>query len=162
MQLIFYVFSLISNDFTNINEYENFIICIFEHWMKVLCLDIQLVSSLKVSDELLLRYTYFCRDIPINRSALCVAMETMQFHKAQMSLFFRAIFLPIQVVFLNNLTHFRSFHDSTRLVLLDPRVLRNVYAVTFYRYKMYHIFGHEHYDIFILKQNNLLIIKLSF
>ena len=59
MQLIFYDFSLISNDFININEYENFIICIYEHWMKVLCLDIQLVSNLKVLDELLLRYTYF-------------------------------------------------------------------------------------------------------
>ena len=33
----------------------------------------------------------------------------------------------------------------------------NVHAVTFYRYKMYHIFGHGHYDIFILKQNDLLI-----
>ena len=29
------------------------------------CLNIQLVLSLKVSDELLLRYEYFCRDIPI-------------------------------------------------------------------------------------------------
>ena len=27
---------------------------------------------------------------------------------------------------------------------------------------MYHIFGHVNYDIFILKQNNLLIIKISF
>ena len=27
---------------------------------------------------------------------------------------------------------------------------------------MYHIFGHGHYDIFILKQNNSLIIKVSF
>ena len=62
----------------------------------------------------------------------------------------------------NNLTHNKSFPDGARLVLLDPRVLRNVHAVTFYRYKMYHIFGHVHYDIFILKQNNLLIIKVSF
>ena len=38
----------------------------------------------------------------------------------------------------------------------------NVNAVTFYRYKIYHIFGHGHYDIFVLKQNNLLIIKVSF
>ena len=38
----------------------------------------------------------------------------------------------------------------------------NVNAVTFYRYKLYHIFGHGHYDIFVLKQNNLLIIKVSF
>ena len=28
--------------------------------------------------------------------------------------------------------------------------------------KMYHIFGHGHYDVFILKQNNLLNIKVSF
>ena len=62
----------------------------------------------------------------------------------------------------NNLTHIRSFPDGARLVLFDPRVLRNVHAVTFYRYKMYHILGHGHYDIFILKQNNLLIIKVSF
>ena len=27
---------------------------------------------------------------------------------------------------------------------------------------MYHIFGHVHYDIFVLKQNNVLIIKISF
>ena len=67
----------------------------------------------------------------------------------------------------NNLTHNKSFPDGARLVLLDPRVLRNVHAVTFYRYSknvpyMYHIFGHVHYDIFILKQNSLLIIKVSF
>ena len=54
-----------SNIFINIHEYANLIICISEHWMKVLCLNIQLVPSLKVSDELLLRYEYFCRDIPI-------------------------------------------------------------------------------------------------
>ena len=57
--------SLISNIFINIHEYANLIICIFEHWIKVLCLNIQLVPSLKVSDELLLRYEYFCRDILI-------------------------------------------------------------------------------------------------
>ena len=66
----------------------------------------------------------------------------------------------------NNLTHIRNFPDGARLVLYDPRVLRNVHAVTFYRYKMpdkmYHLFGHGHYGIFILKQNNLLIIKVSF
>ena len=63
----------------------------------------------------------------------------------------------------NNLRHIRSFADGARLVLLDPRVQRNVHAVTFfYRYTMYHIFGHVHYDILMLKQNNLLIIKVSF
>ena len=41
-------------------------------------------------------------------------------------------------------------------------LLQNVNAVTFYRYKMYHIFGHGHYDIIVLKQNNLLIINISF
>ena len=89
-------------------------------------------------------------------------METMRFHIAQIGLFFRAIFFPIQVVFQNNLTHIRSFPDRARLDLLDPRVLRNVHALTFYRCKMYHIFGHGHYGIFILKQNNLLIIKVFF
>ena len=58
-------FSLISNIFINIYEYANLIICISEHWMKVLCLNIQLVPSLKVLDESLLRYEHFCRDIPI-------------------------------------------------------------------------------------------------
>ena len=58
-------FSIISNIFINIHEYVNLIICISEHRMKVLYLNIQLVQSLKVSGELLLRYEYFCRDIPI-------------------------------------------------------------------------------------------------
>ena len=31
-------YSLISNIFINIHEYANLIICISEHWMKVLCL----------------------------------------------------------------------------------------------------------------------------
>ena len=62
----------------------------------------------------------------------------------------------------SNLTHIRSFSDGARLVYLDPRALRNVHAVTFLRYKKYHIFGHERYETFILKQNNLLIIKVSF
>ena len=64
--LNFHDFSLISNIFINIHEYANLIICICKHWTKVLCLNIQLVPSLKVSDELLRRYEYFCRDIPIN------------------------------------------------------------------------------------------------
>ena len=61
----FHDFSLISNNLITIHEYANLIICISEHWMKVLCLNIQVVPSLKVSDELLLRYEFFCRDIPI-------------------------------------------------------------------------------------------------
>ena len=85
--LNFHGFSLISNIFVNIHEYANLIISISEHWMKVVCLNIQLVPSLKVSDELLLRYEL--------RSALCVAMETMRFNIAQTCLFFRAIFFPI-------------------------------------------------------------------
>ena len=60
------------------------------------------------------------------------------------------------------MTHIKSFPDRARLDYLDPRVLRNEHAVTFYRYKMYHIFRHGHYDIFFLKQSNLLIIKVSF
>ena len=63
--LNFHYFCLISNIYINIHEYANLIICISEHWMKVLCLNIQLVLRLKVSDELLLRYEYFCRDISI-------------------------------------------------------------------------------------------------
>ena len=71
--LNFHIFSLISNFFINIHEYANVVICISKHWMKVLCLNIQLVPSLKVLDELLLRYEYFCRDIPIlkNRIMRC-------------------------------------------------------------------------------------------
>ena len=63
--LNFHDFSLISNIFINIHEYANLIICISEHWMKDLCLNIQFVPSLKVSDELLLTYEYFCKDISI-------------------------------------------------------------------------------------------------
>ena len=58
--LIFTIIPLISNIYISIHEYANLIICISEHWMKVLCLNIQLVPSLKVLDELLLRYEYFC------------------------------------------------------------------------------------------------------
>ena len=50
------------------------------------------------------------------RSALCVAMETMRFHIAQIGLFFRALFSPIQVVFQNHLTHIRSFPDRALFV----------------------------------------------
>ena len=46
--LLFYDFSLISNVFSNIHEYANLIISISEHWMKVICFNIQLVPSLKV------------------------------------------------------------------------------------------------------------------
>ena len=65
MDTPFYDVSLISNVFDNIHEYANLIICISEHLMTVICLNIQLVPSLKDSDELLLRYEYFCRDIPV-------------------------------------------------------------------------------------------------
>ena len=99
---------------------------------------------------------------PFFRSALCVVMETMRVHIAQISLFFRTIFFHIYVVSQNKFTHIRIFPDGTRLVQLAPRVLRNVHAVTFYRNKMYHIFRHGHYDKFILKQNNFLTIKVSF
>ena len=80
--LNFHDFSLISIIFITIHEYANLIIWISENWMKVLCLNIQLVPILKVSDELL-------------RSALCVSMETMRFNMAQIGLFFRVIFFPI-------------------------------------------------------------------
>ena len=71
--LNFHDFSLSSYIFIYIHEYANLIICISEHWMKVLCLNIQLAPSLKVSDELLLRYEYFCRGIPVlkNRIMCC-------------------------------------------------------------------------------------------
>ena len=68
MYTLFCDFSLIPNVFINIHEYANLIICISEHWMKVICLNIQLVpvdTKFKSLDELLLRYEYFCRDIPI-------------------------------------------------------------------------------------------------
>ena len=100
LPLNFHDFSLISNIFININEYVNLIICTSEHWMKVLCLNIQLVPCLKVSDELLLKYEYFCRDIPILKKCIkrCHGnriMEIMRFHIAQTGLYFRAIFFPI-------------------------------------------------------------------
>ena len=93
--LNFHNLSLISNIFINIHEYANLIICISEHWMEVLSLNIQLVPSLKVSDELLLRYEYFCRDIPIIKKRIMRCHGTMRFNIAQISLFFRAIFIPI-------------------------------------------------------------------
>ena len=93
--LNFHNLYLISNIFINIHEYANLIICISEHRMKVLCLNIQLVPSLKVSDELLLRYEYFVGASRLLRNALCVAMETMRFNIAQIGLFFRAIVFPI-------------------------------------------------------------------
>ena len=45
--LNFHGFSRISKIIINIHEYANLIICISEHWMKVLCLNIQLVPSFK-------------------------------------------------------------------------------------------------------------------
>ena len=93
--LNFHNLSLIYNIFINIHEYANLIICISEHWMKVLSLNIQLVPSLKVSDELLLRYEYFCRDIPIYKKRIMRCHGTMRFNIAQISLLFRAIFFPI-------------------------------------------------------------------
>ena len=60
------------------------------------------------------------------------------------------------------MTHIKSFPDRARLDLLDPRVLKNEHAVPFYRYKLFDIFGHGHYDVFILKQNDLFIIEISF
>ena len=81
--LNFHDFSLISNIFINIHEYANLIKCISELWMKVLCLNIQLVTSLKVSDELLLRYEYFCRDIPILKKRIMRCHETIRFHITQ-------------------------------------------------------------------------------
>ena len=63
--LFFTIFSLISNVFIDIREHANLIICISEHWIKVLCLNIQLEPGLQVLNEFLLRYEYFCRGIPI-------------------------------------------------------------------------------------------------
>ena len=68
-----------------------------------------------------------------------------------MGLFFRAIL----GVSKNNFTHIRSFPDGVR-------VLKNVLAVTFIDTKCTIYIVHVHCDIFILKQNNLLIIKVSF
>ena len=72
--LNFHDFSLISIIFITIHEYAYLIIWISENWMKVLCLNFQLVPILKVSDELLLRYEFFCRDIPILKKRI------MRFH----------------------------------------------------------------------------------
>ena len=92
------------------------IICISEHWMKVTCLNIQLVPNLKVWMSCYRDMSTFVGTSPFFRRALCVAMETMQFHIAQMGLFFRAIFFPIKGVFQNDLTHIRSFPNDARLV----------------------------------------------
>ena len=95
-------------------------------------------TKFKSLDELLLRYmSTFVGTSPFFRSALCDATETMQLHIAQISLYFRTIFFHIKVVSQNKLAHIRSFSDGTRLVQLAPSVLRNVHAVTYYRYKSY-------------------------
>ena len=47
------------------------------------------------------------------------------------------------------------------MVHLDSRVLRNVQIVTFDKYKMLYVFGHGCYNLFVWKQNNLVIIKVS-
>ena len=60
----------------------------------------------------------------------------------------------------NKLTLIRSFPDGTRLGLV-PRVLRNVHAVTFIDTK-FTIYLDMAIMTFTLKQNNLLIIKVSF
>ena len=45
------------------------------------------------------------------------------------------------MVLQNNLTSIRNFPDGARLVLLDPRILRNVHVVIYA--VIYHIiFGH--------------------
>ena len=86
---------------------------------------------------------------PFFRSELCVAMETMQFHIAQIGFSLEQYFNPLMWSPKTILHTLEVFPDGTRLVLSDPRVLWNVHTVTFYRYKMYHIFWHGHYDIFI-------------
>ena len=93
--LNFYDFSLISNIFINIHEYANLIICISEHWIKVLCLNIQLVSSFKVLDELLVKYEYFCRDIPILKKHFMRCHGNHAISHSSNSFIFRAIFFPI-------------------------------------------------------------------
>ena len=62
---MFYEFSLISNVFIYIHDYANLITYLYDNLIQILCLSIHLVPSLKVKDELLLRYEYFCRDNPI-------------------------------------------------------------------------------------------------
>ena len=48
---MFLCFSPISKVFMNIHEYENNIICIFDHEIKGLCLSFDLVPSLVAYDE---------------------------------------------------------------------------------------------------------------
>ena len=56
---------------------------------------------------------------PFFRSAFCVAMETMQFHIAQIGLLFWAIFFyTFRWSHKTILTHIRSFPDGARLILI--------------------------------------------
>ena len=112
--------------------------------MKVLCLSIQLVPSLKVSDELLLRYKYFCRDIPILKKRSMRCHRNHAISHGSNGFISLGQFFSILMVSQNNFTHIRSFPDRARLVSLDPRVLRNAHAVT-----CFHISGHGHCDILI-------------
>ena len=43
---VFYDFSLIVKVFINIHEYTNYLICIFDHGIKGLCLRFNLIPSL--------------------------------------------------------------------------------------------------------------------
>ena len=79
-----------SNVFIIIHEYA--IICISEHWIKVLCLTLSWYQVLKFRMSSCRDMSTFVGTSQFFRSALCVAMETMQIHIAQMGVFYSAIF----------------------------------------------------------------------
>ena len=68
------------------------------------------------------------------RIAIWVAMVTMHFHIAQMSLFFRTFFFHIQGVQGNNLASMKKCPRGARWVRLDTGVKRHIeyIAIAFY------------------------------
>ena len=57
----FCISSLISRIFTNFNENFNFIICILDHLVNILCLSINLKPGLVLKGTYQVRYESFCK-----------------------------------------------------------------------------------------------------
>ena len=113
--LTFNDFSLISKVFIYIHKYVNLILCISEPRINFLCLKIKLVPSLKFKMSCCRDTSTFVRTSPFFRSALCVAVETMQFQKLKNVYPLGKCFYPFRW-FQNNLTPIKSFPDGARLI----------------------------------------------
>ena len=79
----------------NSHEYANALICICEYQIKGQCLRFELVPTLPIYVEHMLRYEYFTMCTVKIQFVLWVAMETVIFTIAQMSFFLQDIFFLI-------------------------------------------------------------------